>query len=238
MKKRFDKWMGMLLCCLSVSTVTFLTSCGGGDNSSSEGPTVTETNFEKAVKVVNAFDITTTHGYDYSLSQYLGNDVTNSHEISLRADFSGQTKAEKNETSKTLNDFEADTQYTVESVHSYFYNNRMAVESNGYWNWTNCKERDYFSCNISSFDFNTDYFESVKEDSQGTYSFKATVKESQIESFVGFSSSIEDISIIVKVDSNFSNLISLELQYFQKTTYTEIKFTSYSGTVDIRIPGN
>jgi len=210
-----------------------LTSCD--DDSSSDIPV--KSDFEIATEIISNFSVKNTNGYDYSLKQYLGNIVSNSHEIKLRASFDGDVKAKKEETSKTLNEFNLDSQYTIESVTTYFLNNRMAEYNGSSWKWSNCKESEYFGSNISSFEIKSDYFENAKENKGTTYTYKADIIQSKVNEFFKLSNStIEEAKLTIELDNALTRLLKLTLSYFQAKTYTEFSFVTYSGTVDIDIP--
>lgn len=196
-----------------------------------------KTNFEKATDVINNFSVQNTNGFDYSLKQYLNTDVTNSHEIVLRADFSNEIKAKKVESTKKLNDFRENEQFTEETKTTYFYSNRMAELNEDTWKWTTCKEADYFNCGIENFKFDADYFENINEKTQDSYSFKATIIQSKINDFLGIETkSINSVTVNITIDLTLTKLISLKINYFQNTTYTEFSFVPYFGEANIDLP--
>lgn len=214
--------------------LVLLASCGG-NNSDPDVPV--KTDFEKAVETISNFSVKSTNGYDYYLKQYLGNTVSNSHEIKLRASFDNDVKAKKEESSKTLNEFNLESQYTIENVTTYFLNNRKAEYNGSTWKWTNCKESEYFASNISSFQIKSEYFENIKESKNNSYVFKADIIQTKVNDFFKLeNSTIEEAKISIELNNNLDELLSVSISYFQSKTYTEFSFETYSGAVDIDIP--
>lgn len=217
-----------------LTTLVCLTGCGGEDKPE---PAPEKTNIEKAISLYNDFDIYKTNGYDYSLNQFLGETITNSHEIELKADFSGDVKGQKTEHLKELNSFDAETQFAESSETTYFYNNRIAKNDNGQWKWSNCKEKDFFNCNVGSKKISQDMFTNLKENSDSTYKLKGTLLESKYLEFLGIENfSGDEVSVSITVDSQFSKLMSFTISYFQSITFTEFIFEPFYGSVNINIP--
>lgn len=218
---------------VSLICTFLLVGCGNDDKPIEKE----KSSFEKTVFVLENFDVHNTNGYDYSLKQYIGNDVANSHEIVLRADFTQDTKAKKVESAKKLNDFSSNEQYSYESVTTYFYNNRIAEFKNDSWKWSSCKEKDYLNCNLNNFKFDASYFENIKESTDDFYTFKANVVGTKINDFFGTENcSFEEVTVTIKVNTDFSSLSSVLITYFQSKTYTEFSFAVYKGAVSIDLP--
>ena len=220
---------------LFLSAVFLLTGCGGGD--SSNPPQPEKTNFEKAVEVVSNFDIEKTNGYNYSLKQYLGRDETNSDVISLRADFSGEIKAKKEETLKRLNNYGSGEQFTITSTTTYFSNNMICEFKNDQWKWSNYKKSDYFANAISNISLDKAYLTGIKENLTDKYVLTADIPDEKVgEFFKSETVSFTGISLKLSISSDFLNLESLQLSYFQTSTRSEVTFDVYRGSVSIDLP--
>lgn len=220
---------------LVISSVLLMTGCTGGG--SDNPPQPEKTNYEKAIKTISNFDIEKTNGYDYSLKQYLGKDETNSDVISLRADFTGNVKARKDETLRRLNTYGSGEQFTTTVTTTYFSDNMICEYKDNEWKWSNYKKSEYFANSISQISFDTEYLTSIKENLGDKYVLTADVPDEKAKDFfksetVSFSS----VSIKLTVSSDFSNFESLELSYFQSNTRSEMIFNVYRGSVSIDLP--
>jgi hypothetical protein len=211
-------------------------SQASGESSSSMS-SAAQSDVEKALGVFKSYSVESTNGFDYSLSQYLGKTVTNSDAVSLRADFSGDARAKRDETTKKLNAYGTGEQFTTTESTSYFLKNARADLKDGKWTWTNCKASDYFSNTISNISIDETMLKNPKSAVGETFVLTADVPDDQVAALFKVSkTTIKDLSLVLKVSSNFSTLSSLELSYFQATTYTELKFSNYFGHVDIALP--
>lgn len=221
---------------LAFTSMLLITGCG--DKGGSDNPPEPEkTNFEKALAAVASFDIEKTNGYDYSLKQYLGRDEANSDVISLRADFSGSIKAQKDETLKRLNTYGSGEQFTTTVTTTYFSNNMICEYKNNQWKWTNYKKSDYFAISISQINFDKSYLTSIKESLDSNYVLSADIPDSKVKEFLNSeTASFTSVSLKLTTSSDFSNFESLELSYFQTNTRSEMKFEVYRGNVSIDLP--
>mgnify|MGYP000845575567 CR=1 FL=1 len=221
---------------LALASMLLITGCG--DKGGSDNPPEPEkTNFEKALAAVASFDIEKTNGYDYSLKQYLGRDEANSDVISLRADFSGSIKAQKDETHKRLNTYGSGEQFTTTVTTTYFSDNMICEYKNNQWKWTNYKKSDYFAISISQINFDKSYLTSIKESLDSKYVLSADIPDAKVKEFLNSeTASFTSVSLKLTTSSDFSNFESLELSYFQTNTRSEMKFEVYRGNVSIDLP--
>ena len=201
-------------------------------------PNPEKSNYEKALLTISEFDIENTNGFDFSLKQYLGKDEINYDIISLRADFSNDVKECKEEESKKLNGYyEKGEQYTFSKNITYYSNNMICENKNDEWEWSNCKKSTFFENSISRMNFDKSFFTSVKESYNGQYVFSANVIEEKTKDFMNVDENdFSGMSIKLFVSSDFNELESVELSYFQKYTRTEMKFSIYRGNVEIVLP--
>ncbi len=202
-------------------------------SSNSENPL---SNFEKAALALKNYDIESTNGYDYSLKQYLGKDVTNSDEIELRADFSGSVIARKTQRSTRLNEYGSGAQFTTTESTTYFNNNTIGELKNGKWSWSNCKKSAYFATGISDITIEKEWLSSIKETLDENYVLSAEVLDDKAGLLLGMTTSINSLSMKLTVNNDFSSFVSIEMSYFQSATRSEMSFSSYSGSVDITLP--
>ena len=222
---------------LTIASVLLVTGCNKDSGGSETPPEPEKTNYEKALAAVSKFDIEKTNGYDYSLKQYLGKDETNSDVISLRADFSGNITAQKDETIKRLNTYGSGEQFTTTQVTTYFSNNMICEYKNNQWKWSNYKKSDYFAISISSIKLDKSYLSSIKEDLATKYVLTADVPDEKVKEFLNSeTASFTSVSVKLTVSSDFANFESLELSYFQTNTRSEMKFEVYRGSVSINLP--
>ena len=220
---------------LVVSSALLISGCNGGG--SDNPPQPEKTNYEKAIETVSNFDIEKTNGYDYSLKQYLEKDETNSDVISLRADFTGNIKARKDETLKRLNTCGSGEQFTTTVTTTYFSDNMICEYKNDEWKWSNYKKSEYFANSISQISFDKGYLTSIKENLSDKYVLTADVPDEKVKEFLKSQAvSFSSVSIKLTISSDFSNFESLELSYFQSNTRSEMTFNVYRGSVSIDLP--
>ena len=222
---------------LALASTLLITACSGKGGESDNPPAPEKTNYEKALEVVSNYDIEKTNGYDFSLKQYLGRDEVNSDVIALRADFSGNIKAQKVETSKRLNQYGTGEQFTTTENTTYFSNNMICEYKNNQWKWSNYKKSDYFAVYISRISFDKSYLSSIKEELNEKYTLTADVPDDKIKGFLDSdSATFNSLSVKLVVSSDFTSFDSVELSYFQANTRSEVKFSSYVGSVSIDLP--
>lgn len=202
-------------------------------SSSSEMPL---SNYEKAMIALKNYDIESTNGYDYSLKQYIGKEVTNSDEIELRADFGGSIIARKIQKTKRLNEYGSDEQFTTTEITTYFNNNAVCEFKNGEWSWSNYKKSAYFATIVSEIEIRKEWLSSIKETFDENYVLSADVLDDKVNLFFDSSTSINSLSLKLTINKDISKFVSIELSYFQNLTRSEMLFSSYNGNVDITFP--
>lgn len=213
----------------------FVISCGEPESGNYHKPE--KADYEKALITISNFDLEKTNGYDFSLEQYFGNYETNSSVVSLRADFSGNIKAKKSKTTKRLSTYETGEQYLMNTEITYFSNNMICEYEVNKWKWSNYKKNDYFEYPISQIDFDRSYFESITEKKDSKYVFTAVVPDSKVKAFFkSETATFTGVAISFALSADFLNFESLELQYSQNKTRSELKLEIYRGAVNITLP--
>ncbi len=179
--------------------------------------------YEKILLLVDNYNINNTYGYEYKNTQTLDTIVTNSFSVSVKLN-SNRTKGQRTEDKKTLNSDFTDEQYIIISKTVTYDDGKLICDGKK----SDITLEDFAQCLISDFYLidNSEYFENFKLEKVGKYKeLSFSVDKQDIKEFLGVSSEIKDIKIMIKSDTKSTKLISFNLSYSQELTSTEFDFT-------------